>query len=382
LRVIHAFAPGPVGGAEQVVADLTLALRREGVDVHLVLVLDETEHDHLFLELVSSEIVTHPVFVPRRAYRYEFRELGKLFRRLRPQIVHTHVYRANVIAAAAARRLKVPVVSTAHGFTGRSLKIRVFQAMERVSFRRADAVVAVSRALGEELARFKLPASRIHVIANARSYPEAPIPRNEARGRLGVGPENFVVGWVGRLGREKAPDIMLEAIEDLVSVGRIPDLRVAMVGDGPNLESLKKQSRDLGCDGIVSWLGLIPNAARLFRGFDVIVMSSRSEGTPIVALEAMALGVPLVATDVGGIVDLTGREAAAIVPPEDPSALARAVEAVYTDRVAAAHRARLAKERIASHASVERWARRHVDIYERICGAGAVAGVAAPVRPG
>ena len=364
MRIVHALAPGPVGGAEQVVADLTLALRKAGVECHLAAVLDEGDRDHPFLTLVSSEVAIHPLFVPHRAYGYEYRELRKLFQSLGPGVVHTHGYRANVVAAAAARRLDLPVVSTAHGFTGRSLKMRLFQALERWSFRRADALVAVSRPLGNRLLRMGAPSARIHVIGNARSAPAEPMARDDARAELGVGPDDFVVGWVGRLGWEKGPDVMVDAARILTTNGVIRNLRITMLGGGESLESLKQRSRASGCEGSVSWLGQVQNAARLFRAFDAMVMSSRSEGTPIVALEAIALDVPLVATDVGGVVDLTGREAAIIVPPEDPTALAEAVVDVYLNPEGAVRRVRLAKERIEAHASIERWAEAHIDVYE------------------
>jgi glycosyltransferase involved in cell wall biosynthesis len=374
FRVLHVLAPAPVGGAEQVVIDLGRALLDLGIDARVAAVLDRGWEDHPFLRQVPPGLQVYPLFVPHRAYHRERAGLLELLARVRPAVVHTHGYRSNVIGAAAARSMALPVVATVHGFTGRGWKIRTFQLLERWSLRRASAVVAVSRPLADQVRTMGVPAPRIHLIPNARVAPSDLLSPHEARNALRVDAERFHVGWIGRMTREKAPDIMLHAIEVVHHRGSIPNLHVTFIGDGRQRAVLQARSRQSDLESQVSWAGEVPNASRLLRGFDLIVLSSRSEGTPIIALEAMTVGVPMVATAVGGVPELTGPDGAYLVPPQDPQAIADAIERVYGRPHEAEQLASRSQARVREHASPERWARNHVAVYRSVapqCSPGA-----------
>jgi glycosyltransferase involved in cell wall biosynthesis len=366
MRIVHILAPAPVGGAEQVVSDLTRVLATAGAEVHLIPVLDEGTEDHPFLHGLSEDIHVHPIYLSPRAYLGERRELVRCFRAVNPQVAHTHGYRANVVGAAAARAAEIPVVSTVHGFTGSGWKIRVFQALERWSLRRADAVVAVSKPLAHQTGSMGVRPDRVHTIPNGRWPPSDILSPEHARRLLKAPPQSFHVGWIGRMSWEKAPDIMLDTIEVLRGRGAVPDLHVTLIGEGRDHGPLKARSEALGLSDRVSWPGWIPNAIRLLRGFDAVVLSSRSEGTPIVALEAMTVGVPLVATQVGGVPDLTGSEGALLVPPENPDALASAIEELRRESVATQGRVAAALARIRRDYSPERWAQAHLKVYRTV----------------
>jgi glycosyltransferase involved in cell wall biosynthesis len=358
--ILHVHAPGFMGGAERVVQLLAGAQREAGHDVTVAVVLDVDDRADAFcgpLETAGVRVVRWQV--PHRRYDVEHTQVTELCRKLGPTVVHAHGYRADVVAAHAARRAGIPVVSTAHGFTGGGLKNRLFQNIQCRSLRRADAVIAVSRPLARELARRGVPGDRIHVIPNGFRPDGARLEPAEARERLGVSPGVVHLGWVGRVTPEKGLDILLEAL------GHLDDLTltVSVIGDGRSRPELERRAASSLASGRVRWHGSVPDAGSLFPAFDLFVLSSRTEGTPIVLFEAMAAGVPVVATAVGGVPDVVSGKEAVLVPSADPYALAEAIRAVLDSPDAAAARAREARTRLEEQFGVGAWVEAHMEVY-------------------
>ena len=353
MRILHVLAPAPYGGLERVVTDLTAGLAARGHEVHVAAVLDdESDPEHPFLR--GLRVQAHVVRASGRAYGREVAAVDALRRRLHPAVVHTHGYRADVLHG---RRNGSPVATTVHGFTGGGARIRVYEALQRRAFRRFDAVVAVSAPLAESL-RTRVDAGRLRTIPNAWT-PSAPsLPRHEARARLGIGPAAPVIGWVGRLSREKGPDVLLDA---LARISGLP-WTASVVGDGPEGHALRRRAARQGIGERVRWHGAVPGAGALHAAFDLFVLSSRTEGTPMALLEAAAAGVPVVASAVGGVPHVLGGGEARLVPPDDPAALASAIAAVLADPAAGAERARAARRRLATAFGPGPW----LDAYESL----------------
>src|SRR3989442_1175814 len=371
MLVLHVVAPGAIGGLERVVQLVAQGQARAGNEVHVAGVLDQANADHPLLHaLTAGGVTTHAIILPRRSYWRERAAIRELGRRLRPDVVHTHGYRPDVVDAGAAQRLGIPIVTTVHGFTGGDWKNRLYERLQRRVYRTFDAVVGVSRPLVARLIRDGVPAHRVHVVQNAWQETAPPLDRAAARLVLGIPADGFVVGWIGRLSHEKGPDVLLEALH------RVTDLPlvVSVVGGGIERAALQARARRLGLEGIL-WHGAVPDADRLFRAFDVVVLSSRTEGSPMVLFEAMAAEVPVVATRVGGVPDIVSSAEAALVPPNDPGALAAALRAVYRDQGQARARARRARERLRREFRIEPWLARYEAIYRKL-SRPALAGVA------
>jgi glycosyltransferase involved in cell wall biosynthesis len=270
------------------------------------------------------------------------------------------------VGARAARRLGIPVVTTAHGFTGGGWRNRFYEWIQFRSFRRSDAVIAVSRGLASELASRGIPGDRIHVVPNA--YP-ADVPRLErsaARERLVVPPAVAHLGWVGRVTREKGLDVLLDALWHLDDVPVI----LSVIGDGRERPALETRARGVRAAHRIIWHGSVADAGALFPAFDLFVLSSRTEGTPMVLFEAMAARVPIVAVAVGGVPDVLSDEEALLVPPENPRALAESIRSALGDRQAATARARAARTRLREQFGSEAWIARHLDVYRSARGMG------------
>jgi glycosyltransferase involved in cell wall biosynthesis len=295
-----------------------------------------------------------------RAYAREATLLRREAETWRAGVVHTHGYRPDVVAGWAARRAGIPTVATIHGFTGGGWRNRAYEWVQRRALRRFDAVVAVSAPLRERLQRSGVRPERVHLIPNAGASGQLLKSRAEARRTLGLPPDGAVVGWVGRVEAEKGPDVMLEAVRRLARA----EVTVAVVGEGRLRPELERQSRDYRLP--VRWLGLVPEVDALYAAFDCLVLSSHTEGTPIVLFEAMAAGVPIVTTRVGGVPDVVTSAEALLVPAADPTALAAGIAAVLDEPEKARARADAASTRLVERFGTGPWVEQYLALYRRL----------------
>lgn len=349
-HVLHLLAPTREGGLEQVVTMMSVRQKSRGVHVAAVLAPNDAENHPFTLRLEALGVPCTSVIVGGRSYRREYRALSDLVERLEPQVLHTHGYRADLIGGMVARAHRIPAVSTVHGFTSARLRIRFNERVQRFVLRRADAVIAVSLPLVDQLGRAGISRDRIHYVPNGFLPIVDTVGRAEARDRLGIGRSELVAGWVGRLSHEKGVDVMLDALAQSP-----PSFRLAIIGDGPEREALRHQADRLGISDRIHWHGSIPSAGSLLSAFDVFVLSSRTEGTPIALLEAMNAGVPIVATRVGGVPDVVTSAQALLVPSEQPGMIAQALAQIERGPSAAKHRSILARERLLKSFGSDAW---------------------------
>jgi glycosyltransferase involved in cell wall biosynthesis len=374
MVILHIVAPAEVGGLERVVHALVLGHRDRGHDVRVVVVLDEDGLGHPFLgPLRRAGIQVFPLPLPPRRYLRERSFVGRLCRRARPDVVHTHGYRCDVVDGGSARAQGIPTVTTVHGFTGGGPKNRFYEWLQRRAFRRFDAVVAVSRKQVDQLKEAGVEPERIHVLPNAWQSRNSIFDRAEARRRLGVSNGTFSIGWVGRLSQEKGLDVL---IDSLGCLGDMP-VEIAVVGDGRERGEWEERAAAAGLNSRLKWLGAVRDADRLFRAFDVFVLSSRTEGVPMVLFEAMAAGTPIVATAVGGVPDVVSCREALLVPPENAASLAGAIRAVRDDPDATTARVEAARRRLAGDFAVEPWLTQYEELYLKVSGATRLAAAGA-----
>ncbi len=362
LNIALVTAPAGVGGLETVVAGLALGLARRGnrVVLHALVEPAPAALPAVFDPLPAAGVTVDVVRLPPRRYRAEAERLRDAWGQQRPAVVHSHGYHADCVAWWAARRLNLPLVSTSHGFTGGDLKNRLYERIDGWVLRRFDRVVAVSRPLGDRLLASGLTTDRMVVILNGRASAGESADRAGARRRLGLPDRGRVAGWIGRLSLEKGADVLIDALEHLPS-----DLHLSFVGDGPLQAPLERRVLDRGWESRVHWHGRIEGINRLLAAFDLVVLSSRTEGTPMVLLEAMGAGVPVVATAVGGVPDVVSPEEARLVPSERPDLLAAAMVDVFEHPAAAARRADAARARVESEFSEARWLDAYEALYRR-----------------
>lgn len=348
-KVLHILAPTREGGLERVVT--MMAVRQMSDGVHVAAVLEPGTDNHPFVaRLEALRVPVTRIVVGARSYLNEYRSVGALIAQLNPGVVHTHGYRADVIGSLAARRHRVPRVSTVHGFTGGGIRNRLNEMVQTIALRGFEAVIAVAAPIVGRLTAAGVPRSRIHCIPNGFTLASDRSERAAARQKLGVSDGKLIAGWVGRLSREKGADVMLRAL-----ARTDPRWHLSLIGEGPERNELLRLSGELGIGGRVTWHGAMANAGSLFGAFDAFVLSSRTEGTPITLFEAMDAGVPIVAATVGGVPDVISAAQAILVPPEQPDGFARALEEIQRNPAAAMERSVRARERLISTFGASDW---------------------------
>jgi glycosyltransferase involved in cell wall biosynthesis len=298
--------------------ELDAAARRRGLESHVI----------------ATRWGMDPVVVPH---------LAGLIRRLRPEIIHTHDVKAEFAALAAARLTGVPLVGSYYGRLAMASRFLQIADLGRfLTFRAFDHVLANSRAQCEELLRWGVPARRVAILPSfvpTRDLrPPAPAERSAARAALGIPADQPVLATVARLSRNKGHRYLLEALPAIRA--QAPNLLYVIAGEGDDrargeggLRSLlERQVRALGLTKHVRFLGYYPDVRTVLHAADLLVSPSLLEGMQVALLEAMAAGLPIVATAIGGTPDVVADgETGLLVPPADPAALAGAVAALLAD---------------------------------------------------
>ena len=359
MKIVHLVAPAQFGGLERVVRALAIDQKKAGNGVTLIALLESgVAEPPLISELRNAEVHVIPVVYPARSFRAQRRSVLEICRRVRPNVLHSHGYLPDVLSASFGTRFQPVRVSTVHGFTGGGLRNRFYEWAQRRSYGRFDAVVAVSKKLATGLGSSPWSKRRLHTLPNAWSPRGSPLTRDVARQKLNLPGDIFTVGWVGRVSREKGPDVLLEALSQVANLS----LHVVFVGDGRERAALETRARELGVEDRVSWSGELPDASRFFPAFDAFVNSSRTEGTPITLFEAMHAGVPIVATAIGGVPDVVSSDEALLILAENPAVLASAIREVHDHPAAAAARAARARTRLEKEFAAAPW----IESYDRI----------------
>ena len=254
--------------------------------------------------------------------------LGRSWRSRGVELVHTYLIGANLYGTLAARLGGVPAVVTSRRDTGFSRNWRLRLAEEWLVNPRVDAVAAVSPSAARvATAERGLSADRVVTIPNGVDlalFDPSGHPRERARQRLGLAEDEQVLGVIGHLSPVKGHGDLFEALALLAP--RQPRLRLLVVGDGVLRRPLEERARALGLDARVTFTGVVDDIAEVLAAMDVFVLPSHTEGMSNALLEAMAMARPVVATAVGGNLDVVrdGSDGV-LVPPRDPAALAAAV---------------------------------------------------------
>jgi glycosyltransferase involved in cell wall biosynthesis len=360
------------GGAEQSLASMAPGLIRNGVDLHVISLSDAPGLQARIIE--SGATLTS---IPGRSVTASAAALSKQLRALRPDLLHTTLARANAVGRAASIRTSTPLVTSLVNVSYgpeylqdpglRAWKVRVLHAADAMSARRVRRYHALTEHVADVMAaRLMYPRSRIDIVPRGRDPEQlgsaSDSRRRRVRAELGIGREPVVL-TAARHERQKGLDVVIRAFAKVRAA--VPEALLLMAGrEGNQTAALRRLVDDMGLAEAVTFLGTRTDVPDLLCACDVFVMPSRWEGLGSVLLEAMALGAPIVATDIPPIRETVGQQAIR-VPVEDDDALASGILRTLDDRPAATERARAATLRFDRHYTLERVSRDMVRFYER-----------------
>lgn len=356
LRILHLLASFDIGGAELVALRLARAQRDEGHEPLIVGFSAGPLLDRMHADDLAS-------FVMHKGDRFDAGlplRLASLLGNERADVIHSHNPMGLVYAAPAAKLAGVASVHTKHG-EAKDIPRRML--LLRAAARLLGGFVCVSeetRAYAEQTG--EAPRGRLHVIDNGvdtRVFRPDGARRAQIRGELGLGDDVTVLGTVGRLSAVKNQALLLRAAAPLL------DERHALViaGDGPERARLESLAASLGCD--VHFLGARGDVDAVLDALDVFVLSSDTEGLPLVLLEAMASELPVVSTDVGGIGAVLG-ERGKLVPKGDERALREALAALLAAPAERRRLGALGRARVEADYSLASMHAAYMRLYRRL----------------
>ena len=329
------------GGAEQVVYDLATRLDRARHNIEVCTIMAETRGQDVFgprLRDAGIEVMSLGL-----EHKWQFRRalsLETILRERKPDILHCHLFHANTLGRIAGQRAGVKnIISTVHIAERRFRPWRFW--IERAIDSRGSTTVCVSKAaLDFQVRRTRLPRERFVVIPDGVDIGQFAFGRDRASARaaLGIRPNAYVVGSVGRLDRQKGYEYLVRSFAEF---SRDRDAELVLAGDGPERARLESLARSL-CRDRVRFLGRREDVPDILRAFDVFVMPSLWEGFGLALVEAMAAGVPVIASNVDSIPELVGAGEpdgpfGRLVPPADAAAMADALREPPPDCAARAY---------------------------------------------
>lgn len=295
---------------------------------------------------------------------FAFRRVARVLRERGIDVIHTHNTEPWVNGTIGGLMANRPVViHTDHARPFPDMLRHMFS--EHVMSYFARAVVGVSEHTTENLRRYeKIPRRKLRTIINGIEGGKysARGERAAVRAALGIAPDAPVIGFASRLAEQKGIPYLLDASVGLAA--RFPGLQVLIAGDGELDDELRARASAMNLDGTVRFLGVRRDVAALLQAFDVFVLPSLWEGLPMVILEAMAAGCPIVATSVGGVPGaLQHDESAWLVPPQDVRALEDGIATVLSDPARRERYRNNARRAFDERYSAERMAREYERLY-------------------
>lgn len=353
-----------IGGAQIHVRDMSVALQRRGWDVTVisgsrgVLSEDLERRGIAFRSLPRLVRAVRPLRDVRAAL-----ELRRHFRELKPDLISLHSSKAGVLGRLAGARLQIPVLFTAHGWgfssSSRPLTRTLLLSIDRWTTPLADGIIAVSEADRALALRLHLAVpEQITTVHNG--MPDVGL---SLRARPDASPPHLVV--VARFAPPKDHALLLRSLAGLTDLS----WRLSLVGDGPLLEPSRQLARKLGLATRTTFLGFQGDVANILADAQLFVLPSNSEAFPRSILEASRAGLPVVASDVGGVREsVEDAETGYVVPPGDIEALRTCLRTLMADPELRARMGAASRQRYERFFTLERMVRCTIRVYERLLG--------------
>ncbi len=373
---------GGGGGPEKTILFSALEADRERFNVTIVYLKSEDDPE-FDLDQRARNLGVDEFYTIGERSKFDFRAIRRLIAICREKnihIMHAHCYKSDLYGLIARRWHRMALMTTAHGplatmkFFWASKNWRVRYLYDQIDLRILkyfDKVLMVSDTMRDIISKYGVDPRKLIWVRNAidsRYFRRTGQRDGAFRSSLGIPADATVIGAVGRLNGEKDYPNLLSAARILLD--KRPDLHFVIVGKGELEDELKTLATSLKLDGQVHFLGHFHDVRKVFEQMDLYVLSSTREGLPNTVLEAMAMEVPIVSTDVDGVKEaVTGDRDALLVPAQDSPALAAGIERMLDDPELRNRFARAAREKVESEFSFTARTRKVEDIYRQLVAA-------------
>ena len=360
MRVLHVIRATGMAGAETHLLALLSGLRARGLDAQLALLTTRDQPLHDYRELLRQRGIPLHTFAMRGHLEPKLLlRLRALMQELRPSLVHTHLFHADLYGALAARWAHVPALVSSRHNDNAFRRRQPWRGLNRRLWRMADAGIAISQAVADFVVEVEnAPRDKLRVIHYGLQWQPSPNAERQAlrrrmRTQLGFAQTQPLLAMACRLIEQKGVSDALQAFAGTRS--EFPEARLLIAGDGPLRAQLESEATQAGLTGSVRFLGWRDDVPQLLAACDLFLMPSLWEGFGLVLLEAMAQGLPVVASRVSAIPEIVvAGETGLLAPPRDVPALREALLTLLRDPPLARHMGLMGMERLETHFSEQR----------------------------
>ena len=371
LRVLQFITPAGFYGAERWVLALANNLNPDHLVCDLAVSRESSTQDLTVAELYPGSV--GEVHYLDMVGRFDFRivkQLCDVIQKRRIDVIHTHGYKSDILGLLAARRAGIRCVSTPHGFSGNvGLKLAAFIRIGTWMLRYFDRVAPLSEELVADMKRFGVPDKKITFVRNGVDLTEIDAALKELKAEYQAHSVDCVMGFIGQMIPRKGIPDLLEVFDQLYREDK--KLKLQLLGDGRQREELEKKAAGQGSAKAVEFLGFRSDRLELLSRFSLFVMTSSLEGIPRCMMEAMAVGVPVVAYDIPGVDKLvTHGETGLLAPYGDKAALAKCCRQLLDDPELAKRLSANARQLIDEKYSAARMAQEYEHLFEDLLGNG------------
>ena len=373
IRVLQLISSCDFLGAERVVAEM--ARQSDPAQCRMsigVIAPDSQVPERLREEIGREDIEVVQLPGVGRFNRECSRQIGELIASRGIQILHSHNYKSDFYAWVTryVGGRQVALVASSHTWKLTATIEWVYKFLDLKLLTGFAGIAAISDSIRDEILRAGAAPHRVRVIDNGiNTGAFGQISRSEARRRIACPEDAWVIGCVASLTPEKGHPDLLAALA--TAAPGIPNCRLLLIGEGPERPHIEQLLEQLNLAGKVDLLGARKDVHSLYPAFDGFALASHDEGLPMVVLEAMASGVPVVATAVGALPRVLGEEHGLLVPPRAPADLAGALIALYRDPARAQAMREKGRARVEQTFSSRRMAREYEELYRTVVAGAA-----------
>lgn len=303
IRVLHLRDTDKVCGPGKTILETASRIDRSQYEIAIGLLMLESEtHNHYRDAAEARGIEVIPLCTKSQFSPKILSIISNVVRHRGFDIVHSHEYKSDILAYLIGQRCGVPIVTTAHGWITNSLKGKLYIWLGKKVLRFFDKVIAVSPAIRSEILRHGVNSDKVDLIFNAivvENYQPHNFSPGYLRSRFNLSDSATIIGNIGRLSPEKGQINFLRSARKLLEYNR--GLYFVLVGDGPDRDRLENYVDAHGIRAKVFFTGHEQDVRPIYRDIDLLALTSYTEGFPNVVMEALCMGIPVLATDVGGV---------------------------------------------------------------------------------
>lgn len=371
IKVAYIMTPVEFGGAEKVSINLLKYINRNIFEVRPIVFVRPWEKDNFTVSSIKNmgyEVYKIPTTIRthsegRGYYRFirGFKIIFSILKKGRFNLVHSNGYFADIMSLPAAKLLSLPFLSTCHGYINTGIKLKIYNNIDIFFLRFSDKIFAVSKDIVGYLIKMGVKESKIIGFYNAieiyKDDKKFEQYRNSIRLKYNISNKDMVIGYVGRLSDEKGIKYLFKASSMLCDRGY--KIKVLVIGDGPLKEELESMAADGNLHEIIIFTGFIKDVEKYLASIDIFVLPSITEGTPMALLEAMAMGKPVIATEVGGVPNVvkSGKNGL-LVPSKDSEKIGDAIQYLMSNKNMCEKISIAGKKTVEKEYSIEGWVKK------------------------